>query len=59
METVTVNNEYTDGFESGAAGCWATENPHTPDSFEWMSWVAGWTKGREYYLDEGWAYTWI
>jgi hypothetical protein len=54
-EVVTRNEEYTDGFVAGAAGQWVKENPHIPDSWEWMSWQQGWFIGRAYYMDEGWV----
>ncbi len=55
QEKITRNEEFTDGFAIGAAGYWITENPHKVNSFEWMSWNAGWLKGRMYYMDEGWV----
>lgn len=54
-EVVTRNEEYTTGFIAGVSGVWVTANPYVVNSFEWLSWTAGWTKGRFHYMDEGWV----
>jgi hypothetical protein len=55
METVTRNEAYTDGFVAALSGLFITANPYGRDTFEGMSWCAGWHKGRLHYLDEGWV----
>lgn len=54
LEKVTANPNFVDGFIAGSKGYWADRNPHKANSFEWISWSAGWLRGREYYMDEGW-----
>lgn len=57
-EVVTNNKEYTDGYLAAAIGLSWRDNPYTSDSWEWLSWDAGWHKGRQFYLDEGWSVSW-
>lgn len=53
-EKVTENHYFNTGYKRAVMG-YGYQNPYVAESFEWMSFMAGWLAGRKYYMDEGWA----